>query len=139
MTVRALIYLRVSTAVQADKDNEPEGCSIPAQREACRRKAHDLDAIVVEEFADHGESARSAARSALQATLRFIREQGDIDYVIVHKVDRLTRPGADDVTITLALKATGVTLVSATENIDETPFREAAPWDHGVHRRVLLR
>ena len=36
---RAVLYLRVSTAAQADKDRDPEGYSIPAQREACLRKA----------------------------------------------------------------------------------------------------
>lgn len=42
-------------------------------------------------------------------------------YCIVHKVDRLARNRLDDVEIHLALIEAGVTLVSATENIDETP------------------
>ncbi len=45
----------------------------------------------------------------------------EITYCIVHKIDRLARNRADDVTIHLALKQAGVTLVSVTENIDETP------------------
>jgi DNA invertase Pin-like site-specific DNA recombinase len=61
-TKRAVIYLRVSTAEQAHAANAAEGYSIPAQREACTRKANELDAEVVAEFADRGESARSAAR-----------------------------------------------------------------------------
>ena len=44
-----------------------------------------------------------------------------VDYCIVHKVDRLARNRADDVAIHLALRDAGVMLVSATENIDETP------------------
>ena len=44
-----------------------------------------------------------------------------IAYCIVHKIDRLARNRADDVMIHLALKEAGVMLVSATENIDETP------------------
>src|SRR5205807_1370957 len=44
-----------------------------------------------------------------------------VAYVIVHKIDRLARNRADDVEITLAIKAAGSTLVSCTENIDETP------------------
>ena len=44
----ALIYVRVSSAQQADKDYDPEGFSIPAQREACTRKATSLGAQVVE-------------------------------------------------------------------------------------------
>jgi site-specific DNA recombinase len=42
-------------------------------------------------------------------------------YVVVHKSDRLARNVADDVSINLTLKAARSTLVSATENIDETP------------------
>ncbi|WP_285116906.1 recombinase family protein [Propionibacterium freudenreichii] len=44
-----------------------------------------------------------------------------VSYCIVHKVDRLARNRADDVSIHLALQQCGVMLVSATENIDETP------------------
>ena len=41
---RAILYLRVSTKEQAAKGGEAEGYSIPAQREACHRKAPDLGA-----------------------------------------------------------------------------------------------
>ena len=41
---RAAIYLRVSTAAQAKRNREPEGYSIPAQREACVAKAAELGA-----------------------------------------------------------------------------------------------
>jgi len=44
-----------------------------------------------------------------------------VDLCIVHKLDRLARNRADDVAIHLALRQAEVTLVSATENIDETP------------------
>jgi len=44
-----------------------------------------------------------------------------VTYCIVHKVDRLARSRIDDVEIHRILIANGVTLVSATENIDETP------------------
>jgi site-specific DNA recombinase len=39
----------------------------------------------------------------------------------VHKVDRLARNRADDVAIAMQIKGHGAQLVSATENIDETP------------------
>jgi Resolvase, N terminal domain len=70
---------------------------------------------------DAGESARSADRPELQRMLSYLTEQRDIDYVIVHKVDRLARNRADDVAINLAISKAGATLVSCTENIDETP------------------
>ena len=36
---RVVIYLRVSSKSQVDTDYDPEGLSIPAQREICTRKA----------------------------------------------------------------------------------------------------
>ena len=38
---RAVIYVRVSTAGQADKDFSEDGFSIPAQREACSARLFD--------------------------------------------------------------------------------------------------
>jgi len=117
---RALIYLRVSTREQATRGGEAEGFSIPAQREACLRKAESLDAEVVETFIDAGESAKSTDREDLQNMLAYLSEHR-LDYVIVHKVDRLARNRADDVMINLAIKSAGAQLVSCTENIDDTP------------------
>ena len=51
---RAVIYLRVSTAGQADGDFGSEGFSIPAQRDACLRTAERLGAIVDEEYVVRG-------------------------------------------------------------------------------------
>ncbi len=118
---RAVIYLRVSTKEQSERDGDPEGYSIPGQREACLRKAESLGAVVVDEYVDRGESARSANRPQLQRMLQRFESERDIDMLIVHKVDRLARNRADDVQITLALEASGVRLVSASEAIDNTP------------------
>jgi DNA invertase Pin-like site-specific DNA recombinase len=117
---RAVVYLRVSTKEQAQKGGEEEGFSIPAQRDAGQRRAASLGAAVVAEFVDAGESAKSAHRPELQRMLRYLREQ-PVEYVIMHKVDRLARNRADDIEITLAIRAAGAQLVSCTENIDETP------------------
>ena len=116
----AVSYLRVSTKEQAERDGDPEGYSIPAQRDANRRKAEALGADIVAEFVDRGESARSADRPELKRMLQFVTSE-PITYCIVHKVDRLARNRADDVEINLALTKAGARLVSATENIDETP------------------
>ena len=115
----AIIYLRVSTKEQAEKNGD-EGYSIPAQRDACRRKAQSLGAEVTAEFLDAGESARSSDRPELQRLLAYVADKRP-DYIIVHKIDRLARNLADDVTINVALQKAGVTLVSCSENIDETP------------------
>ena len=119
-TTLAVSYLRVSTKEQASKGGRDEGFSIPAQREANLRKAQGLNAIIIEEFVDAGESARKADRPALMELIEYVKTH-PVAYCIVHKVDRLARNRADDVAIHLALKEAGVLLVSATENIDETP------------------
>jgi site-specific DNA recombinase len=118
---RAVLYLRVSTEEQADTDYNAEGYSLPAQREACLRIADQFGAAVVGEYVDRGESAKSAKRSELQRMLKRLQEPGDVDYVIVHKVDRLARNRQDDVEIDLVIRASGARLVSASENIDDTP------------------
>ena len=116
----AVSYLRVSTREQAERGGTEEGFSIPAQREANQRKADELGARVVREFIDAGESARSADRDGLQEMLAFIAATR-VTFCIVHKLDRLARNRADDVAIHQALLTAGVTLVSATESIDQTP------------------
>ncbi|MFV0309211.1 MAG: recombinase family protein, partial [Desertimonas sp.] len=119
-TTLAVSYLRVSTKEQAERGGRDEGFSIPAQRQGNLRKAHDLNAVVIEEFVDAGESAKSADRPELMRLIEYVKTH-PVAYCIVHKIDRLARNRADDVTIHLALKDAGVMLVSATENIDETP------------------
>ena len=118
---RAVSYIRVSTREQAQRGGAEEGFSLPAQREANRRKAQSMGALIVKEFADRGESARSANRPELQKMLAYLTQDGQIDYVIVHKLDRLARNRADDVEITRAFDEAGVRLVSTSENIDQTP------------------
>jgi site-specific DNA recombinase len=118
---RAAIYLRVSTSKQADKDFDPDGYSLPAQREACLRKAQEKGLEVVDEYMDRGESAKTADRPEFQRLVERIRTKRDVDYVIVDKVDRFARNMRDAVNIIHELKAAGCQLVSVKENIDETP------------------
>jgi len=63
-----------------------------------------IGAIIGKEFVDRGASARSADRPKLQKMLEYIQEnKGRVDYVIVHKVDRLARNRGDDADIARAL------------------------------------
>ena len=118
---KAPTALRVSTAKQANKDDDPDGYSLPAQREACERKAEALDAEVVAVFVDRGESAKTADRREFQRMLAFVKQSGDIDYVILDKVDRFARNRRDDANTLFELRSVGTQLVSVKENIDETP------------------
>ena len=118
--MRCVIYLRVSTKEQAEKDLTEEGFSIAAQREACVRRIRDEDWELVDEYVDKGESARTADRPRLRAMLARVAEDGDVEAVVVHKVDRLARNMEDHIAIRALLRRRGVALVSVTENLDET-------------------
>ena len=118
--MRCVIYLRVSTRGQAEKGEGEEGFSIPAQREACARHIRDAGWDLVDEYADRGESARSAERPQLQAMLARIATERDVDAVVVHKIDRLARNMEDHVAIRALLRRRDVALVSVTENVEET-------------------
>lgn len=119
----AVSYLRVSTRGQAERGGgADEGFSIPAQREANKKKALSMGAMIGKEFVDRGASAKSADRPELQKMLEYVKENTDrVDYVIVHKVDRLARNRGDDIDIMRILRECGVQLVSASESIDDTP------------------
>ena len=119
---RAVSYLRVSTREQAERGGREEGFSIPAQRDANKKKAQAVGAMVVKEFVERGVSGTSTNRPALQEMLRYLEaEQDNIDYVIVHKLDRLARNRADDVTLNQRFNELGIRLISTSENIDQTP------------------
>ena len=126
---QALAYYRVSTMDQANTSFDDEGFSIQAQRDYCQRKAGELGARIEEEFIDRGKSARTADRPELKRLLVRVKEDTSIRYVIVHKLDRLARSREDDVTLGLVFAKHGVKLVSATENIDETPSGKLV---HGI-------
>ncbi len=118
---RAVIYLRVSTTRQAETDIDLDGFSISAQRDACYRSAAELNAIVVDEYIDRGETARKANRPELQRMLARIEADEDIDYVIVMKIDRLARNLHDHVNIVQQLRTHHSALISVNERIDDSP------------------
>lgn len=117
---RAVIYLRVSTEQQTKRAGTDEGYSIEYQRDVCTRKAESLGAVVVDEFVD-AQTAKNADRPALQALLERVEQGHDIDYIIVHKLDRLARNRLDDALLSVRFEAAKVRLVSVVEHIDETP------------------
>ena len=118
--MRCVIYLRVSTKEQAEKDLTEDGFSIAAQREACVRRIRDEGWELLDEYVGKGESARTADRPQLRAMLTRIGEESDVEAVVVHKIDRLARNMEDHVAIRALLRRRGVALVSVTENLDET-------------------
>jgi site-specific DNA recombinase len=119
---RAVAYLRVSSEQQTRTSYDAHGQSIPAQRVACQRKADELGVTIIDEYIEPGKSATEMSkRPAFRQMLARIQQQGDVDYVIVYMMSRMARNRYDDALVGIALKKMGVTLVSATERIDETP------------------
>lgn len=122
ITGRAVLYLRVSTPGQVHTDYDPEGISLPAQRKACEHKAEQLGLTVVGEYVEAGVSGRGTEhRMEFQKMLARIKTERDIDYVIVHKLSRLARNRIDEALVMDQFNQRNVTLVSATEPIDNTP------------------
>lgn len=122
ITDSVAIYARVSSTGQLgrDGDEDGDGYSIPAQVQACEREAEQRGLRVARAYIERAESARSDARPVLQQMLRELPALG-VRYLIVHKVDRLARNRRDDANLYEHLLGLGITLISATENIDETP------------------
>ncbi len=118
----AAIYARVSSSGQLGRgdDEDGDGYSIPAQVKACEREAEARGATVIKAYIERAESARSDDRPVLQQMMRELPTLG-VRYLIVHKVDRLARNRLDDATLYERFVGMNITLVSASENIDETP------------------
>lgn len=111
--MRAVLYIRVSSTEQVD------GYSLDAQERALVSHVEDQGWDLVDTFQDAGESARSADRPQLRQMLRRIAD-GDVDAVLIHKLDRLARSLPDHVKIRGVLEEHGVRLVSLSENLEET-------------------
>ncbi len=112
-----VIYYRVSTADQVD------GFSLGNQKEACLKYAQDKGIKAIKLFSDEGESAKTADRPGLQAMLKFVADKKNkISFVIVNKVDRLSRNVNDYSAIKSLLDKISVQLISTTEAIGENSF-----------------
>ncbi len=120
--MRAVLYLRVSTPGQVNTDYNPEGISIPAQREAGTRKADELNADIVAEFIEPGKSARTIEkRPKFQEMLAWVKAQGDIDYIVVYHFNRVFRNSIDAAITKRDLGKVGVRIISTVLHLDESP------------------
>jgi site-specific DNA recombinase len=120
MEATAVIYLRVSSDGQVNKAHNPEGYSIPAQREACERHAANLGATVIGEFVEAGYSGTTLRRPALQAMLAQLPEAKPT-YVIFYDLSRVAREESDAFWLLGEIKRCGAKLESTVERIDDSP------------------
>lgn len=109
--MKAIGYVRVSTATQAD-----EGVSLSMQADKIRAWASLNDAELVEVFTDEGLSAKSADRPALQAAL--VTAKREKAALVVYSLSRFSRSTRDTLELVRELEKAGCELVSLTERID---------------------
>ena len=117
--MKAVIYTRVSTTEQA-----AEGYSIDEQERMCRAAIESKGWEYVKTYSDPGISGRTMERPGLQA---MIADIGDIEAVVIYKLDRLSRKQRDTMAIIEdVFMAHDVALVSLNETLDtSTPWGRA--------------
>jgi DNA invertase Pin-like site-specific DNA recombinase len=120
----AIICLRVSTPSQVNKAIDPEGYSIPNQRDATVRYCqHNLDGVeVVDEVIEPGISAKDITKRPHIAELIEKVERLKPDFVVYFDLSRSARNDYDAQWLWRELtEKRGVLIQSTHERIDDTP------------------
>jgi site-specific DNA recombinase len=114
----ALVYYRVSDKSQVDTDYDPEGNSLPTQREFVEETARRLSKTIVGEYLEPGVSALPIdKRPAFRDMIDRIIAKRDAKYIIVYMLNRFSRNRYEDAIVGLTLEKLGVTVISAKEHI----------------------
>lgn len=109
----AVIYARYSS----DKQNEQ---SIEGQIRVCEKYAKDHDMVVVDTYIDRAMTGTNDNRAAFQKMIKDSAKR-QWNFVLVYKLDRFSRNKYESVVHKKTLKDNGVRLVSAMENIPDSP------------------
>ena len=110
---KAVLYGRYSSHSQKD-------ASIEQQFRECREYAKRKGIQIIGEYADHALSGQTDQRPEFQRMIRDAK-RGRFQYVITWKVDRFARNRYDSATYKARLKASGVSVLYAKEDIPEGP------------------
>lgn len=116
--IRCFIYCRVSTDEQARKENN----SIDTQDTICGRYigVNEPDGWrTIRSIHDAGHSAKDLKRPGIKEMIELV-ESGEVDVIVVYKLDRLTRSIKDFYNLWEVCEEHDVELVSATEKLDTT-------------------
>ena len=110
---KAVIYARYSSNNQTEQ-------SIEGQVHVCQDFAKRNDIVIVDSYIDRAISGTTDEREAFQRMLKDSNNK-KWDYVLVYKLDRFARNKYESAIHGKHLKDNGVKLLSAMENIPETP------------------
>ena len=109
----AVIYARYSSNSQTEQ-------SIEGQLRVCQQFAQQNDLLIVDTYIDRAMTGTNDNRAAFQKMLADSKKR-QFEYVIVYKLDRFARNKFEAVNNRQKLKENGVRLISAMENIPDTP------------------
>ena len=109
----AVIYARYSSDSQTEQ-------SIEGQVRVCKQFAEKNDLLVVDQYIDRATTGTNDNRAAFQQMLRDSKRK-QWSAVIVYKLDRFARNKYESVVNRKKLTDNGVELISAMENIPDTP------------------
>ena len=109
----AVIYARYSSDAQTEQ-------SIEGQLRVCQDYASKNNIVIVDTYIDRAMTGTNDLRPDFQRMLRD-SATGKWDYVLVYKLDRFSRNKYESITHKHTLKQHGISVVSATENIPDTP------------------
>jgi site-specific DNA recombinase len=112
---KAIIYTRVSTKEQADTNT-----SLGTQKKYCENYAKSNGYEVVAYFGGTHESAKSDDRKEFKRMLKYVRQSGNIGYIIVYSYDRFSRTGSNAAQISQDLFKQGIQLKAVTQEVDAT-------------------
>ena len=118
----AVIYLRVSTDRQAEKD-----LSLPTQRQVCEKFAHEQGFSVLKVFEDAGESARTSDRPAFLEMVDFCLahvKSFNVKAVICWDTSRFARNREDAILHKRQLGKKGIKVLFASQPIADGPEGE---------------
>lgn len=109
----AVIYARYSSSNQTEQ-------SIEGQVHVCEDYARKHDIVIVDSYIDRAISGTTDEREAFQEMLKDSNNK-KWNYVLVYKLDRFARNKYESAIHRKHLKDNGVKLISAMENIPESP------------------
>jgi DNA invertase Pin-like site-specific DNA recombinase len=117
--LRCAIYTRKSSEEGLEQDFN----SLEAQREAgeayIKSQAHEGWKLIPDHFDDGGYSGGNMDRPALQRLMDKVRA-GEVDVIVIYKIDRLTRSLMDFAKLAEEFDRHGVSFVSVTQQFNTT-------------------
>ena len=127
--MRAAIYCRVSTDIQ-----ETEGTSLQTQLEACQKYCQAKGYTIAYQFSEVC-SGLTLDRPKLNELRELVRAH-DVDVVVIHCLDRLSRDPVHGVIVTEELEKHHIALEAVTESVDSTDLGKLITYVRGYASKI---